>query len=270
MTQQGQWQLSGSAAELYERYVVPYYFAGWSEDLIEQTDLQPGERVLDVACGTGIVARIAAERVGESGKVTGLDLNSGMLETAASVSLPSGTPPISWVQCSATDMQLEDESFDVIFCQQGFQFFPDKEGALREMSRVLVPGGRFAISVWRGSNPYLTALQNGVERHVSTEAANQMRSSRLAPGAEEFGSLITEAGFRSVQVVPSIKTRKLPPPEEYVPLHLSAMPVAADIAALDDHSRSALIKDITAELQPYVKDGELVFTDQTNIATGIK
>jgi len=143
-----QWQLSGNAAERYERVLVPAIFAPWAADLVALAKLRPGERVLDLACGTGVVARLAAERVGPEGDITGLDLNESMLEVARSQPIPAGAAAVAWVQSSALAMRVPDSSFDVVLCQQGIQFFPDRSQALREMIRVLVPGGRMFASVW--------------------------------------------------------------------------------------------------------------------------
>jgi len=148
MNAQNQWQLSGNAAERYERVLVPAIFAPWAADLVALAKLRPGERVLDLACGTGVVARLAAERVGPEGDITGLDLNESMLEVARSQPIPAGAAAVAWVQSSALAMRVPDSSFDVVLCQQGIQFFPDRPQALREMIRVLVPGGRMFASVW--------------------------------------------------------------------------------------------------------------------------
>src|SRR5262245_11922824 len=125
MSADGEWQLAGNAADRYEEILVPTVFGPWATDLLELADLQPGERVLDVACGTGIVARLAAREVGTTGEVTGLDLNAGMLQVARSLLAPSGAS-VTWVEGSALAMPLLDASFDVVLCQQGFQFFPDR------------------------------------------------------------------------------------------------------------------------------------------------
>jgi SAM-dependent methyltransferase len=101
MNTEGQWQLTGSAAERYERVLAPAIFAPWAEDLVELAQLQDGERVLDVACGTGVVARHAAHKVGTAGRVTGLDLNQGMVEVARSLPPVPGAAPIIWIEGSA-------------------------------------------------------------------------------------------------------------------------------------------------------------------------
>ena len=127
---QGHWQLEGSAAELYQRYLVPAITTKWAEDLVGRAQLSAGEAVLDIACGTGVVARSAAKKLGH-GHVTGLDLNAGMLAVAHGV--PSEGDPIVWVEGSALDLPFPSDTFDVALCQLGLQFFPDQVRALREM-----------------------------------------------------------------------------------------------------------------------------------------
>jgi SAM-dependent methyltransferase len=151
MSQQGQWQVAGRAPEVYERELVPAVFAPWAPILVELAHPCPGERVVDIACGTGIVARVAAARVGATGVVSGVDLNPGMLSVARSataVSSRSGAP-IQWHEASADKLPFPGESFDIVYCQLGLQFFADRAAALREMHRVLGADGRLAL--WSGA-----------------------------------------------------------------------------------------------------------------------
>jgi ubiquinone/menaquinone biosynthesis C-methylase UbiE len=141
-----QWQLTMRAAELYERYPARYILGPFVPSLVDAARLAAGERVLDVACGTGVVARAAAKRVGPAGRVVGVDLNAGMIAVARSLSATNDAP-IEWLERSALDLQLENASFDAVLCQQGLQFFPDKAIALQEMRRVLAHGGRLVLSV---------------------------------------------------------------------------------------------------------------------------
>src|SRR5712691_2764603 len=166
MSQQEQRPLRGTEAEIYERYLVPAVFAPWAALLIEQAALQPGERVLDVACGTGVVARLAAKPVGSTGQVIGLDNDAEKLGVARSLPPLQGVSLV-WQEGNAIAMPFADASFDALLCQQGLQFFPDRPAALREMHRVLVPGGRVVLSVWeKAVDPYGLALWEAVERHV--------------------------------------------------------------------------------------------------------
>ena len=269
MRQQEQFQLSGNSAELYQRFVVPYNFSHWAQELVRVADLKPGERVLDAACGTGVVARLAAEMVGTNGQVTGLDLNAGMLAVARSLPPPPGTS-ITWVEADVADMGLEDESLDVVLSQQGFQYFPDKLVALGEMYRVLVPGGRLLMSLWKGPNVYTTALADAIERYISPEVANRQRAGRATPQAGAIHDLMTQAGFQEVVVRPQVLTTRMPLPEEYVPQHLAALPVAGDFAALDDGTRAALVRQIHRKLQAYIEGDRLVYPDEIHLATARK
>jgi ubiquinone/menaquinone biosynthesis C-methylase UbiE len=125
--------------------------------------------VLDVGCGTGVVARLAAHHVGPTGKVVGLDLKAGMLAVARSLpSLPGVS--IEWQEGNALALPFSAETFDAVLCQQGLQYLPDRPAALGEMHRVLVPGGRLALSLWRPihGQPHRAANNH---LHLETRAA---------------------------------------------------------------------------------------------------
>jgi len=136
MSRQSGWQLTGSAPEAYERYIVEAFMLGWAQDLVEAAGVKSGDRVLDVACGTGVVARFSANSVGPNGQVVGLDLNAGMLAKARQLQQASGDLAVDWQEGNAGAIRFPDAAFDVVLCQQGLQFFPDKMGPLREMRRV--------------------------------------------------------------------------------------------------------------------------------------
>lgn len=265
MTSAG-YRVSGDAAKLRERYSVRYFIGPWAPGLVALAALQPGERVLDVACGTGVVTRLAAPQVGPTGQVTGLDINAAMLDVARSLPPPSGAS-IGWVEESAAAMGFADASFEVILCQQGLQFFPDKPAALREMRRVLVAGGRVVLSVWKSPGPYNVAVAEALEQHAGMEAATRFRASRVVPDAEALHRLFVEAGFRAVQVRPIAMTIRLPSLETFVLGHLSGMPVADAVAALSAERRAALAGQVKTALQPYADGDGVAVPDEINIAT---
>lgn len=268
MPPQEQWQLSGSAAELYEQYPARYILSPWAPRLVALADLQPGERVLDLACGTGTVARLAAPAVGLTGRVTGLDLNPGMLAVARSLPPPSG-PPITWIEGSAVAMKFPNASFDVVVCQQGLQFFPDRPAALREMRRVLVPSGRVLLSVWRLMGPYHAAVVDALRRHVGAEAAATFSASRVVPDSEELRRLVVEAGFREVAIHPWVMTIRLPAVDGFVLSHLAATPVAGAVAAVGSEARAALADQVSLALRAYVDGDGLAIPDETNVVTAV-
>ena len=258
-------QVSADAAKIREHYAVRYFVGPWAPGLVELAGLQQGERVLDLACGTGLVARLAAPAVGTTGRVTGLDINAGMLAAARSLSPPPGAA-ITWVQGNAQAMDLPDTSFDVILCQQGLQFFPDKPAALREMRRVLVPGGRVLMSVWKSAGPYNVAVADALERHAGVETATRYRASRVVPDAHALRRLLVDAGFRAVEVRASAMTMRLPALESFVLGHLAGNPVAGAVAALSDEQRAALAKDVKGALDAYADGDGVAVPDEINVA----
>jgi ubiquinone/menaquinone biosynthesis C-methylase UbiE len=175
MNCQPQWQFVGSVPENYERYLVPSIFGPWAEDLVEMAALRLGERVLDIACGTGIVARTAARKFDGSGSVVGLDLSAPMLAAARAAAAAEGLA-VEWLEGSAVKLPLADAAFDVAFCQQGLQFFPDRVSALREMYRVLTPGGRLVLSAWGPieRSPGFAVLAEALTRHIGPDAGALM------------------------------------------------------------------------------------------------
>ena len=177
MSQSERWQLGGNAPEVYETELVPAIFAPWAPLVVAKAALRHGERVLDVACGTGVVARLAAEQVGAGGHAVGVDLNPGMLARARASPMPEGTA-VEWREGDAGALPFGTASFDAVFCQLGLQYFPDRQQAAREMYRVLKPGGRLVVLVWRAlaHSPGFAALAAALERHVSPAAAAVMRA----------------------------------------------------------------------------------------------
>ena len=260
------YQITSDAARAREQYSVRYFMAPWAPVLLEAAALQPGERVLDLACGSGLVARVAAPQLGPAGRITGLDINASMLEVARSLPPPAGAP-IEWVQASADATGLPDAAFDAVVCQQGFQFFPDKAAAVREMHRVLAPGGRLAFSVWKGPGPFQIAIAEALERHVDPVTAKKFRSHRVVPDAETLRRLLAAAGFRDVEVRSRAMSVRVPPMDSFLLRNLSGTPIAEALAAASDDARAALVAHVTSALKPYTDDDGVSIPDEINLAT---
>ena len=268
MSHEGRWQLSGNAAEFYERY-VKFVMEPWVHRLVDVAALQPSEHVLDVACGTGFVARLAAQRVGAKGRTVGIDLNASMIEAARAASDRDVSTTIEWRIGDASALPSEDGAFDAVLCQQGLQFFPNRAGALREMRRVLRPGGRLAFTVWSAidDTPYAAALAAALARHVSPEAGSMARAPHALHDAVELHALVASTGFQNVRVRPTIEATRLPLPAEFVPGHFAALPMAEAISRLTPDRRAALIKEITDALRPYVDGQHLTVPAGVHVVT---
>ncbi|MGQ0573854.1 MAG: methyltransferase domain-containing protein [Pseudonocardia sp.] len=188
-------QISTEAAEAYEAAFVPAFFDQWVPLLLDAAHVGPGQRVLDVACGTGVVARHAADRVGGAGAVTGLDLNEAMLAVARRV-----RPDITWRRGDAAELPFPDASFDVVACQMALMFFPDAERAIAEMGRVTAPGGVVAINVPAALSEQqaFAAFVDMVAEHASRDAANLLTSYFACGDLDQLTALLTAAGLREI------------------------------------------------------------------------
>jgi ubiquinone/menaquinone biosynthesis C-methylase UbiE len=263
VNQQGQWQVAGSAAEVYEQELVPAVFSPWAPLVIDLAHPQKGDRVLDVACGTGIVTRLVANRVGPSGAVVGVDLNPGMLKVAQAVYPPGSRSggPIEWHEASADNLPFPNASFNVVYCQLGLQFFADRAAALREMHRVLASGGRLGLMVWRGidESPGFAVLAEALDRHVGQAAANIMRAPFVLSNANELAALVRNAGFRDVVMQQRVGTVRFPSVEKFLLSYVAGSPLASPVSQADDAARKALTSDARNALGKYTSNGELAF-----------
>jgi ubiquinone/menaquinone biosynthesis C-methylase UbiE len=258
----------GTPAENYQRFFVPAIGAPVAEDLIEIARLRPGERVLDVACGTGVVTRLAAERVGAAGAAAGLDVNSGMLAVAR-----SQTPTdisIDWYEASAELMPLPDEAFDVVLCQMGLQFVPNKLAALREMRRVLDSGGRALVTVPGPKPPVFAVMTDALARHLSPEVASFGDLVFSLHDVDELSALMRSAGFRDVDVQAKSKTLRLPAPADFLWQYIDSTPIAEAAAQAGEAKRDALERDVCAQWQDFVVDGTMLLQVGMTTATALK
>ena len=265
MTASSQGVFTGSLPEMYERFLVQPLFRPFAQALLDRAGIRPHDGVLDVACGTGIVARLAQPIVGSGGRVVGVDASPGMIGMAKTVA-----PAIDWREGDAARLPVADgERFDLATCHQGLQFFPDKPAAARELRRVLAPGGRVAIATWRsvGDTPLMRDLQRVVEKHLGP--FHDIRHS--FGDADAIRTLLTGAGFGAI----TIDTVTLPirMPDASVFPHLNTMAVmgmspAAKAMSEEERSRVglAIAQQSVEAVQPYLEGGALVFDLSSNIA----
>lgn len=246
-----------SFPEIYEQALVGPLFRPWVDTLLDDVELRPGDRVLDIACGTGIAARLAKERLGASGRVVGVDVNAQMLAVARRVA-----PSIDWREGDAGALPLrDDEQFDVVLCQQGFQFFQDRAAAAREMRRALAAGGRLAVSTWRPDEefPLLRRLREIAESHLGP--IDDRRHSLGEPGPIE--AVLGEAGFRDIRSKHLSRTLRFADGAVFVRLNAMALvSMSAASGTLDDDARQRVVAAITHDSAELIR----LHTDEAGFA----
>lgn len=261
------------AMTAYDEILVPRLFDPFAEVLLDGVEIAPGLAVLDIACGPGTVTRLVAPRLGPEGRVTACDLSPAMLEMAAGKPALDDAAPITYCQCPADELDVPDGGFDIVLCQQGLQFFPDRLGALAEMRRVMKPGGRTGVAVWCAieENPFWDALATAVGWILGKEAEIGYRSGPWGlPEADELARLFEAADFVDVDV----SRHALPAVFEGGPAQLvatlSATSVGPQVAALDAAGRAALLSAAEATLAPLVHDGEVRSEAATHIVVAVR
>jgi ubiquinone/menaquinone biosynthesis C-methylase UbiE len=259
---------TGDAAENYQRYFVPAIGAPVADHLLKVAALRPNERVLDVACGTGVVTRQASELVGQTGVVAGLDVNPGMLVVARATT-PPGTA-IEWHEASAEEMPFPAASFDAVLCQMGLQFIPHKEAALSEMRRVLAPGGRLIINLPGPTPPAFGILAEALARHIGPQAEGFVNQVFSLHDTAEIQSLLSGAGFPDVSAETHDEPLSLPAPEEFLWQFVHSTPLAAAVAGAEEERLTSLERDVVAKWQPFVDDHALVVKVRMVTATARK
>jgi SAM-dependent methyltransferase len=266
-----QFTIEGHGPQAYERFLVPALFAECASRLLDAASPRPGDRVLDVACGTGIVARRAAARA-PLDHLVGVDVNEAMLDVARSVPLPG---PVRWHQADAAALPFAEGSFDVAYCQQGLQYFGDPSVGLGEMARVLVPGGCVALGLWRPieHNAGFALLVDALDRHVGHEAADVMRSPFVGPGPEALRRLLASAGFHRPRIRLAVIMARFPSVREFLQAQILASP-RDGLAQLTGRAQPGaqprwdlVAKELAASLSAYVDDEGVVLPSQTWLVT---
>lgn len=251
------YQLEGNAAELYERYTVPTGAGPAADRLLDHVALRESDRVLDAACGTGIVVRLLAQRGIQVASVRSIDLSENMLAVARSLE-PSAAFPISWQQGDLCALPCSDSGFDVVLCNHGLQFVPDKPAALREMKRVLADGGRLAFTVWSAEPPMNVAIADSVRRHIGAQLVKSVLAPFSFRDAALIEQLVVDAGLEAVSIEDIAFSRRFPDTPGVGMDVIERSAYARDVAAAGEAVRAAITKEVYAAMEPYREGDELV------------
>jgi SAM-dependent methyltransferase len=245
------------AANAYETLFVPALFRQWTGKVADAAQVRPAGRVLDVACGTGVLAREVAARVGGHGYVAGIDPSPGMIAVAKQLA-----PNIEWREAAAESLPFADATFDAVVSQFGLMFFTDRPRALREMLRVTVPGGRLAVAVWDTleHSPGFAAEVALLERIAGRAAADALRAPFVLGDRERLAALFADAGLASAEITTHRGTARFPSIRAMVEADLRGwLPLMGVL--LDEDQIARVLREAEQELGAYAIAGANVAFD---------
>ena len=253
-------QIPIEAAEFYESAFVPAFFAQWAPILCDAAGVASGQAVLDVACGTGIVARTAVDLVAPGGTVVGLDMNNAMLTVANRV-----RPDIDWRQGNADALPFDDETFDVALCQMALMFFPDRTKALVEMRRVVRPDGTMALVVpgRLDAQPAFAPFASMAARHAGPDATSLLTTYFTCGDLDELTGLVRSAGLEIASARTHLGTYRAPSVDAFVTTEVESTPL---LERITDDVYQQIRADAHSVLAPFTaSDGSVEAPFECNV-----
>lgn len=263
MDKKSGWQLSGSGPDAYEKYIVPAYTRTWAKEMVKRACLRRDEKLLDVACGTGLVARTAAAEH-STNLISGVDVNDVMIKKAQEIEAA-----IAWHHSDVTQMPFGDNSFDVILCQQGLQYFPDPVLALKEMKRVLVENGRIILSVWCPIeySPFYDSLCRVLEKYVGVKSASMLSAAYNLGDYVKLKTLFKNAGIGRININIVVKQMRCSSFDEFVIGGVMATPFFKDIQEMPESKQKAFLSELYKLNEHYIDDNGLAAPLESYIIT---
>ena len=251
----------------YEKLFVPALFKVWTKHLVDGAGIQAGSHVLDVACGTGVLARRALARTGARGRVVGIDPAPGMLAVANELE-----PAIDWVACSAEALEVDDGAFDCVISQFGMMFFQDKQKSADEMYRALKPGGSLAIAVWCSveHNPAYADIIALLDEQVGLAAADALRLPFSLGDAKQVTTILADSGFADIAVKTKREIARFPSARQMVEADLRGWLPLFEIFLSEDKIQSLLVESARTLGKYAGPSGEVVFPASAHVFTARK
>ncbi len=259
-------QQAATAAELYEQTFVPAIAEPAGGPLLELADLRPGERVLDLACGSGAIARRAAAAVGPDGSVAGVDVSPDMIAVAREVAV-ADHPLIEWHEADAASLPLTADSIDCVLCQMGLMFVGS--AALPEVQRVLRPGGRFVLNTPGPIQPLFEILDRALVQHVDPDLGGFVRAVFSLHDPDGIAAMLGDAGFHGIHVESRTVALDLPTPSELLWGYIGSTPLGSCVDPASGEAKQELEAEVVDRWQAFVgDDGRLVLGQPMLYAEG--
>ena len=258
------------AAANFDRF-VRIMMASFVDPILKRANLDEGKSILDIGCGTGFFTRAAHKRVGPTGTTVGLDPSGSMLEGARALSADTDLP-IEWCEASVDDMPFGDQKFDAVISTQTIMFFPDLEKGIKEICDVMAPNGHVSVSFFAGPmerSPYMAAINKRMAEILPTTSDLFQHAFRL--DGEEVARMFRSSGLQNVAAETLEIATSLPPVDEFLPMHVAALPFASDFAALDQGIRESFYTDVRNDLAAFVQPaGNLLTPLALHLVSGQK
>ena len=255
-------QVAASAAEIYEAFFVPALFIDWPVQVLTAADVGPGNHVLDIACGTGILARHAAAVIGSKGSVTGVDINEGMLAVAR-----KQNPNITWELGAAESLPFDPGTFDRVVSQFGLMFFNEPVQSISEMRRVIRPGGKIGVAVWASleDTPGYAAVANLLNELFGPEVARSIEAPYSLGDTQKLGALFDAGGVHDVTIETIPGKARFDSIESWIYTDIKGWTLAE---VIDDDGYERLRREASKKLSRFVlADGSVEFDAPAHIVT---
>jgi len=265
-------RVSEDAAQVYEDIMVPAIYDRWATFVVDLVAPRRGDRALDVACGTGVVTRLLASRITSVGEVTGLDCDAAMLAVARNAARGKTKMLLTWEETTVTTIPYPEESFDIVTCQQGLPYFPNKATALHELYRVLAPGGRLGMMCWQSidQSPGFERFAGIMELFGGQDAGNLVREAFSMNNPDEIHHLMMQARFRNIHVERASGYAHFRSIDDMFKVQVLTVGLASYLQPLQPEARKQMYAMLTNALQPYINEHGLIFPMGAFLISGKK
>lgn len=253
-------RLTHEAAQKYDNHSVPAMFGPLARATLDRTPLPVGAHIIDVACGTGALTREIASRLQGTGRVVGADLNETMVELAIKRH-PVDAHDATYVASDVCELPFEDGDFDLAFCQQGLQFFPDKPAALAEIRRVLKKDGKLKLTCWSAVSPFNGALADALGNHVGDSASTKAKAPFSFRDGDVISELLKGSGFEIEAHQRVVLERRF----ENLFEQIMALPIEKDLSEAGDAITRAVVEDVAVRLEKYSKGDVFIVPQEAHL-----
>jgi ubiquinone/menaquinone biosynthesis C-methylase UbiE len=259
---QHDYQLTNKASQIYETQKVKAIFRPLAEATLKEVPISENDRILDIACGTGIILRCIAEQYAMSRPLIGVDLNDGMINMAKGLTKHK-QHIFEWYRSDVAKLPFDDHSFTTAFCQQGLQFFSEKVKALTEIKRVLKPDGRLYVTVWSSVSPFFKALADALGEHINNKIAEQSLAPFAFRDEEVIKDLITKAGFTRITSKVITINRQIAAANISIPKEIAGNPVGVKVVENEQDVVDRIVKQVEIAIQGYKNNSGFAIPQET-------